>query len=210
MSGVTPDPHVIRSEAELRAVIGDPSPVVQQKIFAEIDEFAAEFIARAPMVLIATVDAEGRIDVSPKGDAPGFVHIADARTLLVPDRPGNKLVYGFRNLLERPQIGMIFVVPGTTETLRVNGTAEITRAPDVLASLAARGKDALLATRVTVEECFFHCGKAFVRAGLWDASTWPEKFKVGLARQMSRKLSGDEALAEQIDQALEEDKRSGL
>jgi len=204
------DPHVIRSEAELHAIIGEPSPVVQQKINDHVDDFCREFIARAPMVLLATCDAEGRVDVSPKGDAAGFVEVSDPKTLLIPDRPGNKLVYGFRNLLERPSIGLIFVVPGVTETVRVNGRAEITREPAVLERLGARGKPAVLVTRVTVDECFFHCGKAFVRAGLWDARTWPAGFKPGLARQISRKLSGNEGLAQQIDDVLEEDKRSGL
>ena len=167
------DPYRIENEAQLREVIPEPHAMVQQKVFDCVDPIAREFISHAPLVLLASVDAEGRLDVSPKGDAPGFVHVLDERTLALPERPGNKLAYGFRNILARPRVGMIFVVPGVTETLRVNGGAELTRDPELLERLAARGKPALLATRVRVEECFFHCGKAFVRSALWKTGSWP-------------------------------------
>jgi PPOX class probable FMN-dependent enzyme len=204
------DPHRIWSEAQLREVIPEPSAAIDLKIFDHVDEVAAEFVARAPLLLLATADAEGQLDVSPKGDAPGFVQVADPHTLLVPDRPGNRLAYGFRNLLERPQVGLIFVVPGVTETLRVNGEAEVTRAPELLARLAARGKPALLVTRVRVRECFFHCGKAFLRSELWKPETWPKGVKANIGRQIANKTKGGDALAEAIEQGLERDYRTGL
>lgn len=204
------DPHRVTTLAALREAIPDPSPVIEQKLFDHVDEFASAFLARAPLVLVATSDASGRIDVSPKGDAPGFVALADERTLLIPDRPGNKLAYGFRNLLENPQIGLIFLVPGVTETLRVNGRAEITRDPTLCERLAARGKPALLVTRVAVEECFFHCGKAFLRSELWKPASWPAGVRADLGRQMAKKLRGGDDLAQAIDEGLERSYREGL
>lgn len=204
------DKHRIRNEAEIEALLGEPSQLVRSKVFDAVDEFAAAFIARAPLLLLATSDAEGRLDVSPKGDAPGFVVVEDERTLLLPERPGNKLAFGFRNILANPRVGMIFVVPGTTETLRVNGRAELTRDPALLERLAAKGKPALLVTRVTVEECFFHCGKAFLRSDLWNPSGWLRDFKVNLGRQLAPRLGGGEEVAEQIEAGLADGYRNRL
>lgn len=204
------DPHRIESVAALRAAIPEPSPVIHQKVFDRVDEYARAFIERAPFAMVATSDAEGRVDVSPKGDAPGFVTVMDEHTLVIPDRPGNKLAYGFRNLLENPRIGLIFLVPGVTETLRVNGGAEITRDPELLQRLAARGKPATLATRVRVEECFFHCGKAFIRAKLWEPASWPRGVRADLGKQMARKLGAGDELAGAIEDGLAKDYREGL
>src|SRR5690242_374977 len=129
----------IRSTEEIEQILGQPSDLVRRKIFDAIDEYAAAYIAKAPLVLVATSDREGRLDVSPKGDAPGFVLMEDGRTVVLPERPGNKLALGFRNILENPHVALIFVVPGVTETLRMSGTAEITRDPALLARLAAKG-----------------------------------------------------------------------
>ncbi len=152
----------------------------------------------------------GRLDVSPKGDAPGFVAVDDERTLLIPDRKGNKLVFGLQNILETGRAGLIFLVPGTTETLRVNGRAEITADPAVCARLSARGQSALLAIRVTVEECFFHCGKALLRSSLWKPETWPTDVRVSFGTMLAEKLGGDAGVARQIDAAIEDDYQNNL
>lgn len=204
------DPHRIENEAQLRAVIPPPSPLIEQKVFDHVDRFAARFIESAPLLLLATTGADGGLDVSPKGDAPGFVGLDDEKTLLIPDRPGNKLAYGFRNILANPGVGLIFVVPGVPETLRVNGRAELTRDPGLLARFAARGRDALLVTRVHVEECFFHCGKAFVRSSLWKPDTWPRDVKADIGRQIAARRGAGDELAEAIDRGLAEDLRTGL
>lgn len=204
------DPHRITSEAELREVIPAPNDMLRQKLFDHIDRFAGAFIERAPLVMVATVGEGGGVDVSPKGDAPGFVEIADRKTLLIPERPGNKLAYGFRNLLERPRIGLIFVIPGLTETLRVNGSAELTRDPAVLESLAAQHKPALLATRVTVEESFFHCGKAFIRSKLWKPKTWPEGVKAGIGQQIAARNQAGDELADAVEKGLADDYETNL
>jgi PPOX class probable FMN-dependent enzyme len=204
------DPHLIRTEAELREVIPEPNPMIEQKVFDYVDEFAAAFIEKAPLLLLATLGADGCLDVSPKGDAAGFVELEDERTLVIPDRPGNKLAYGFRNILANPAVGLIFVVPGVAETLRINGRAEITRDPALLERLVARNKPAILATRVHVEECFYHCGKAFVRSSLWKPQTWPEGVKANIGKQIARRNQAGSELADQIEQALAEDLRTGL
>jgi hypothetical protein len=203
------DSHTIRNEAELREVIPEPNAIIEQKIFDHVDEFARAFIEKAPLLLLAT-SGEAGLDVSPKGDAPGFVWVEDAKTLIIPDRPGNKLADGFRNILSNPAVGLIFVVPGVAETLRVNGRAEISRDPELLARLEARNKPAVLATRVRVEESFFHCGKAFVRSSLWKPDSWPKGVKANIGKQIAKRNSAGDDLADAIEKGLAEDLRDGL
>jgi PPOX class probable FMN-dependent enzyme len=207
------DPHRIATVAELRALVGDAGPAVEAKLGACLDEHARAFIARSPFLVLATSDQSGREDVSPKGDDPGFVAVEDDRTLLIPDRTGNKLVFGLQNILANPHVGILFMVPGTGETLRVNGTAELTRDPAILERLAARDKPALLAIRVTVEECFFHCAKAFLRARLWKPDTWAP-LQVSFGRMLAPKLApvadASEQLAQAIDHMIAEDYRTNL
>ena len=164
--------RVVTSERELRTLIGYPNERAVQKDIGRLDEHARAFIARAPFLLLATANAAGRCDVSPKGDAPGFVRVLDDRHLAVPDRPGNKRIDGMRNLLENPHVGLIFLVPGKEDTLRVNGRARIVRDDELLASLAVGDKRPQLAIAVEVEECYLHCPKAFRRSKLWEPATW--------------------------------------
>jgi PPOX class probable FMN-dependent enzyme len=207
MSG---DPFAIRTPEALREIVGETKPGVARKVGAELDEFGVEFIARSPFLVLSTADAAGNLDASPKGDAPGFVVLEDAKTLLIPDRPGNKLVYGHQNILENPKVGVIFLVPGTSETLRVNGTAELTSDPELCAKLSARGRPPVLVIRVRVEECFFHCGKAFIRSGLWKPETWGEKHEVSFGAIFKRKFGIDAKAAKAIDDAIDTDYREGL
>ncbi len=197
------DPHRIDSVETLRAMYGQVSPIARVKVWPRIEPSARDFIARAPFAM-STADADGNVDVSPKGDAAGFVAVEDERTLLIPDRRGNKLVFGLQNILANPHVGLIFMIPGTNETLRVNGRAELTRDPDLCARLAARGQPALLVVRVTVDECFFHCPKAFLRASLWKPDTWAA-YRVSFGDIFAAQLGGDAATARQIDDALEHD-----
>jgi uncharacterized protein len=202
--------HRIGTVAQLRAIIGEVNPVVQVKLMTALDEHAREFIARSPFLVLATADAAGDLDVSPKGDAPGFVAVEDDATLLIPDRKGNKLIFGLQNILSNPRVGVVFMVPGTGETLRVNGTAELTNDPHILQRLAARGQPALLAIRVSVQECFFHCAKAFIRAQLWKPETWPKGYRISFGTMLAPKVGGDQQVAEAIDQAIAEDYKNGL
>ena len=188
---------------------GAPHPLAQQKIFDHLEPRSREFIAQSPFLLLGTSDKDGGLDVSPKGDAPGFVWVEDSATLWIPDRPGNKLLYGHRNILENPKVGLLFLIPGTQETLRVNGSAELHAAPELLEQLAARGRPAVLAIRVVVEECFFHCAKAFKRSKLWSQDSWPDRFAVSFGELLAPRMKDAPSPAE-IDAVVEADYRERL
>jgi uncharacterized protein len=170
---------------QLRALLGSPSEAVALKIHPALTETAVGFIAKSPMAFLATCGADGMPTVSPKGDHPGFAHVADPTTLLLPERKGNKLIFSLQNILANPKVGLIFVVPGTCETLRVQGTAELDDDPALCARLSSRGDKALLAMKVSIESCYFHCAKAFLRAALWKPETWPEKIAVSFGREIA-------------------------
>lgn len=165
----------IDSEDDVRALLGTPSELVIKKQLGALDAHCRAFIALAPFVAVATTGASGGADVSPRGDAPGFVRVLDERRLVIPERPGNRRADTLRNIVQTGAVGLLFLIPGFEETLRVNGRAWLTRDPDLLASLAARGKPPLVAIGVQVDEAFLHCAKAFKRSRLWEATTWPER-----------------------------------
>jgi hypothetical protein len=199
------DPWRIENEAQLRDVLGEAHPATFAKVADRLDEVARDFIAHSPLILVATSDDSGQMDVSPKGDAPGFVVMEDDRTLLIPERPGNRMALGFSNLLRHPAISLIFLLPGVRETLRVNGTAEITRDPDLLQRLAAQDKPALLVTRVRIEECFLHCGKALIRSRLWQPDHWGPAPDVSFGRQLRAKKVALPVTPEEVDASIEQD-----
>ena len=162
----------ITSVAELEDLLGRPGPAAVNKGRAELHAIDAEWIAHSPMVLIATSATDGTCDVSPKGDPAGFVRVLDARTIAVPERPGNKRADGFHNVLANPHVGLIFLVPGRTDTFRVNGRARLVRDAPYLDAMAVQGRRPVLAMEVTVEEVFYHCAKAFLRSRLWEHEGW--------------------------------------
>ena len=210
------DPHRIESVEQLRETISTPDPIMDAVKGERIGKHELDFLQRSPFLLLATSDADGKMDVSPKGDAAGFVlfeETADgSQSIVIPDRPGNHLAYGHINIISNARAAVVFMIPGTPETLRINGSAELTRDPELLARLAARGRPALLATRIQVEECFFHCAKAFLRSELWKPETWPERIKISLGEIMAEKLSKgpDAQLAEIIDKEIEQDYATNL
>lgn len=166
------DEHLIADIASLEEVVGAPIEMVRKKILPRLDELMFEFVRQSPLVFVATSDEAGEIAVSPKGDPAGFVQIDGNGDLLIPERPGNQLAIGFRNILANGRIGLIFVAPNQRETLRVKGRATLRKDPEVLVSMEVNGKPALLYTHVAVGECFIHCGKAIVRSNLWKPETW--------------------------------------
>jgi PPOX class probable FMN-dependent enzyme len=204
------DPHLIESVEELRGIVGEPIEQVPLKLWTRLEAEAIDYIAASPFLILSTADAQGRQDASPKGDLPGFAEVEDEGTLLIPDRPGNKLVMGLQNILANPRVGLLFMVPGTPETLRVNGSAELTRDPAVLERLSARGKPAVLAVRVRVEECFFHCAKAFLRSSLWKPESWPERRKISFGNMIAKRMGADGQVAGAIDEMVEQDNRENL
>jgi uncharacterized protein len=164
--------NTITTLEQLREFIPPPSGPALAKEIAFIDEHARAFIARSPFALIATAGADGRCDVSPKGDVPGFVQVLDEHTLVIPDRPGNQRADSLQNMLANPHIGMLMIIPGVEWTLRVNGRAQLVRDADVLQRCAVEGKLPLLGIVMHVEELFLHCPKCFLRSELWDTTTW--------------------------------------
>jgi uncharacterized protein len=160
---------VIADEADLRAAIGEPTELVKRKISDRLNRLTRQFVERSPFVCVATSRPDGGLDVSPRGDPAGFVRILDERTLLLPDRPGNKLADTLTNLLVDPRIGLLFLVPGVGDTFRVNGRATITDDPELLAGSAVEGKAPKLGLLVAIEEAYTQCSKAVLRSELWNA-----------------------------------------
>lgn len=205
------DAYRIETVEKLRERMGQPNDFVKGKVNDFVDDFARAFIARSPFLILSTADKEGHQDASPKGDAEGFVRVHDEKTLLIPDRKGNKLLFGLENVLANPHIGLLFLIPGTEETLRINGRAELTEDPEILRQLGARNQDALLAIRVSVDECFMHCAKAFRRSELWKSETWtPHKVSLGamFAERIGR--GKDTELIDNLDAAVETNYREEL
>jgi PPOX class probable FMN-dependent enzyme len=163
---------MIGADNDLRSLLGEPSDLVRSKIADRLNDLTRQFIERSPFLCLATSAADGTCDVSPKGDPAGFVRILDDRTLLLPDRPGNRLADSLRNVLENPHVALLFVIPGVTDTFRVNGRAEIVTDPELLEPCAVEGKVPKLALRIEIEQAYTHCSKAFLRSNLWD----PERF----------------------------------
>jgi uncharacterized protein len=174
--------HQVRSIDEVYQHNGVPNEAITNKHTSYLTPLIEQFIYRSPFFMIATADGEGNCDVSPKGDPAGCVKILDPRTIVIPDRAGNRRVDGHRNLLENPHIGLIFVIPNVDETVRVNGRAFITADPELLASLQMKGRAPNLAIVVEIDEAYMHCARAFLRSGLWQPETWPDPDSVPTLR----------------------------
>ena len=174
----------IDSTAALRALYGQPGERAVAKEQARLDEHTRAFIAHSPFLVLGTAGADGRCDVSPKGDAPGFVHVLDDQHLAIPDRLGNNRLDGLRNVVENPHVGLIFFIPGREDTLRVNGRATISREAALLERLAVNGKPPQTVLVVEVEQAFMHCTRAFKRAGLWNHERWPDASAVPSMQRM--------------------------
>ncbi|MEL7178849.1 MAG: pyridoxamine 5'-phosphate oxidase family protein [Pseudomonadota bacterium] len=158
---------ILTTEAEIRAIIDGIHPAQTGKVLDHIDTHCRVWIERAPFLVMSTVDSQGKLDVSPKGDPPGFVKVVDKKTLAIPDRPGNHRFDSFQNILQTGRIGLIFFVPNRNEVVRVNGSAQIVRDPPLRETMAIQGRVPEFAIVVHVEEAFYHCGKAIIRSKLW-------------------------------------------
>ena len=170
--------EVITTQGRLRELSRLPNHRVSNKTIDHIDDICLRFIAASPFVMVASRGGDGRLDLSPKGDAPGFVAVLDTKTLAIPDRLGNNRLDTFENLLIHPQVGLLFVIPGNGDTLRVSGTGQIVRDRALQARLAANGKEPNLILVVSVEEAFMHCPKCILRSRLWNPEQWPDRADV--------------------------------
>jgi uncharacterized protein len=169
----------VKTVSELECHFGDPTVLAKKKTLDHIDVHARAFIGRSPFVVISTSDADGWPDSSPRGDPPGFVEVDGPHTLLIPDRPGNNRVDSFHNLVANPKVGLLFLVPGHSHSLRVNGTARLLTDDELCKRLSMQGKAARAVLEVTATEVFFHCGKSLIRSRLWEPGKWPDR--TGLA-----------------------------
>ena len=201
--------NTVSSEAELRELLGHPSRLVQNKVIDRLDSHCRAFIHVSPLLFLSTADASGGFDVSPRGDSAGFVHVLDDTHLLIPDRPGNRRVDSLRNILSNPHVGLVFLIPGLDETLRVNGRACIVRDPDLLEPLAVRGHVPTVAIGVTVEECYVHCAKAFRRSQTWQPSSWPESVP-DVAQMLADHAQLDDYDRDTVAQSLDKSYRERL
>jgi hypothetical protein len=196
----------ITSVEQLRDIINAPAPDsgVVRKELPFIDPHARNFIAKSPFALLSTAGASGRCDVSPRGDGPGFVKVLDERTIVIPDRPGNRRLDSMENILENPHAGLLFLIPNVEETLRLNGRATIIQDRDLLETLAMKGKIPTLGIVIEVEELFFHCARAFRRADLWKPDTWIERSELPtLGKIIADQLKLGDAVVDEIDEGLD-------
>ncbi len=201
----------VTSEAELRTLLGEARELVIKKQLPALDRHCRAFIALSPFLLLGTANANGQCDVSPRGDAPGFVLALDDRTLVIPDRPGNRRIDSMRNIVTHGGVGLLFVIPGVEETLRINGRARIVRDAEILTRVAAQGKTPELAIAVDIEEAFLQCPKALKRSRLWDPATWPERAALPtLAQILHDQVPMPDVTVEALDAAFEQGYRERL
>ena len=186
----------VTTEAELRELLGDPAPRVAAKDRPSLDAYDRQWLAHSPFCLVATASADGTCDVSPKGDPPGFTFVIDDTTIAIPERPGNRRADGFHNILSNPHIGLIYLVPGRTDTLRINGKATLVRDAPFFDQLTVKGHRPVLALVVHIEQIFYHCSKAFLRSDLWQPATWDPSALPSRAAISHRLERPDETLAE--------------
>ena len=197
--------RVIETEDALREIVDHPHPTIANKAVGRIDDVSRRFLEASPFVLLATAAQDGTCDVSPRGDPPGSVLVLDEHTVALADRRGNRRLDSMRNILVNPQVGMLFLVPGMGETLRLNGVARIVAEAEYLPRMAVAGVTPTLAIEVTVRELFLHCSKAFARSDLWDPSSWPSREDVPSAGQIVRGQRGGPTPATEIDAMLARD-----
>jgi PPOX class probable FMN-dependent enzyme len=204
--------HTISDEHELRDILGTPADLIYAKIADRINDLTRQFIERSPFVCIATARPGGGLDVSPRGDPAGFVRILDERTLLMPERPGNKLADTLTNLLDDPRIALLFLIPGVGDTFRVNGTAEIVEDPELLEASAVEGKVPKLGILITIEEAYTQCPKALMRSELWNPGRHIDRSELPSSGEILRSLTDPAFDGEAYDRARAERyaRREGL
>jgi len=213
---VTASSHTVRrltDEAEIRALIGGgPSEVVRSKVTDHVGELTRQLIERSPFVVVATAHPDGGLDVSPKGDPAGFVKVLDERTLLLPDRPGNRIADGLTNLLADDRIALLFLIPGVGDTFRVNGRAIITDDPELLEPCAVNGRVPKLGLLISVEQAYTHCPKAMIRSDLWNPERHIERSELPSSGEILRSLNDPSFDADGYDRdrAARYDRGEGL
>ena len=191
-------------EAQLREVLGEPTELVRKKIADRLNPLTRQFVERSPFVVVATGRPDGGLDVSPRGDPAGFVRILDERTLLLPDRPGNKLADSLTNLLADDRIALLFLIPGVNDTFRVNGRARIVDDPELLAASAVEGKEPQLGIVVEIEEAYTQCPKALLRSELWNSERHVDRSELPSSGAILRAVADPELDVKDYEEARAE------
>lgn len=201
---------IVASEADLRATIGHPTEVVVKGRLGALDHHCRAFIKACPFVIVASADEAGHMDLSPKGDPAGFVRVLDDSTLAIPERPGNRRADTFSNVLRNPEVALLFLIPGKSETLRVGGTAMIVRDRWLCEEMAVSGKVPAFALVVSVREASIHCAKCVVRSKLWDARHWPDLAGVPTLAQAIVEQARLAKTVEEVQAVIDKDRRERL
>jgi PPOX class probable FMN-dependent enzyme len=204
--------QVVSDERSLRALIGEPAAITHAKVARGLNRLTRQFIERSPFLCLSTSSRDGSCDVSPRGDPPGFVRIIDDRTLIIPERPGNRLADGLRNILSNPHVGLLFVIPGVGDTFRVNGRATLTTDAELLAPCAVEGKTPRLGIIVDIDEAYTHCSKAFLRSQLWEPARFIDRAMLPSNGEIHAELAGGDFDARKHDEerAARYARREGL
>jgi PPOX class probable FMN-dependent enzyme len=201
----------LAGEDALRSVLGEPTELVRAKIGDRLNDVTRRFVERSPFLCLATSAADGTCDVSPRGDPAGFVQVLDEKTLLLPDRPGNRLADSLRNVLQNPHVALLFVIPGVTDTFRVNGRATIVDDPELLDRCAVEGKVPKLGLLIEIDQAFTHCSKAFLRAQLWDPERYVPRDELPSPGELMRSVNPDvEAETYDAERAERYERREGF
>ncbi|HET8935785.1 MAG TPA: pyridoxamine 5'-phosphate oxidase family protein [Polyangiales bacterium] len=183
--------QTIDSEAALSELLGAPHALTHKKLSPRLTPLTRQLIERAPFVCLATSDATGNCDVSPRGDPAGFVRILDGTTLLLPERPGNRLADSLRNICRNPHVGLLFIIPGVDDTFRVNGRATLTTDAALLEPCAVEGKLPKLGILVDIDSAYTHCAKAFLRSGFWDPAQFVDRASLPSPGELMRSVERD-------------------
>lgn len=202
--------EIITTVEQLREIIAYPSHRVTDIVIPKLDKHCRAFIAKSPLIFIASSDTKGNMDISPKGDPPGFVKILDDNTLAIPDRPGNRRADTFQNILENPQVGLFFLVPGKGETLRISGTAIIVRDKPLRESMGINNRIPELAIVVNIKEAFFHCSKCMFRSKIWQYEHWESIDDLPSLAQTMVDAANLKESVEEMQLLIEQDEREGL
>mgnify|MGYP003628170458 CR=1 FL=1 len=200
----------VSDTAQLVRIVGEPKPEIATKEMPALDVHCRHFISLCPFLCISTADAAGNQDVSPRGDPPGFVRVLDDRTILIPDRKGNRRVDTMRNILENPNVGLLLMLPGVEEVVRINGKATLTEDAALLAGSAVNGSIPALGIILKIDAVFFHCAKAVIRSKLWDPDTPIQRTDFPTFGEIVRDQRVPDGDPAEIDAALQNNYRTTL
>ena len=202
--------HAVTDEAEIREILGEPKPRVKAKVTDHVDDTARRFIAASPFAVLATRRADGGVDVTPRGDPPGFAQVLDRSTIALPERPGNRRADALLNILDDPQVGLLFLIPGHGDTLRVSGTARIVRDAALTARMTVRGHEPLLIVLIRVQRVLSHCPKAFIRSSMWNPEGWPDTSDVPTLAELMKAHGELDTPVEELAAVIAEDRETRL